>query len=191
MAAAAKSAVAFGEPVLDRYLSKLSRSDHPLKSFDALLGLVAIGLDRPDLAAAVVTEIEAIGVSKAEDRSRSGFIGPMFNSAIETLSEPQAAEKQFDRFARDAATSRLAHPKLLGLDALRLDSTEITPEGRLLGLIALPSIIRSPLGDYYPRQRNSLLIRHETYRSSWKGLGGCFVGSWFAYLALVVTFHPK
>jgi hypothetical protein len=159
MAAAAKSAVAFGEPVLDRYLSKLSSSDHPIKGFDALLGLVAIGLDRPDIASAVVAEIEAIGASKVEDRSRPGFIGPMLNSAIETLREPQAAEKLFKRSTRDAATSKLAHPKLLGLDALRLDSTEITPEGRLLGLIALPSIIRLPLGEYYPRQSNSLLIR--------------------------------
>ena len=159
MAAAAKSAVAFGEPVLDRYLSKLSSSDHPIKGFDALLGLVAIGLDRPDIASAVVAEIEAIGASKVEDRSRRGFIGPMLNSAIETLREPQAAEKLFKRSTRDAATSKLAHPKLLGLDALRLDSTEITPEGRLLGLIALPSIIRLPLGEYYPRQSNSLLIR--------------------------------
>jgi hypothetical protein len=159
MAAAAKSAVAFGEPVLDRYLSKLSRSDHPIKGFDALLGLVAIGLDRPDIAGAVVAEIEAIGASKVEDRSQPGFIGPMLNSAIETLREPQAAEKLFKRSTRDAATSKLAHPKLLGLDALRLDSTEITPEGRLLGLIALPSIIRLPLGEYYPRQSNSLLLR--------------------------------
>lgn len=159
MAAAAKSAVAFGESVLDRYLSKLSRSDHPVKAFDALLGLVAIGLDRSGIADAVLTEVEAIGASKVQDRSWSGVIGPMFNSAIETLREPQAAQKQFDRLKRVTATSKLAHPKLLGLDALRLDSTEITPEGRLLGFIALPSIIRSPLGEDYPRQSNSLLIR--------------------------------
>ena len=158
MAAAAKSAVAFGEPVLDRYLTKLSRSDHPAKDFDALLGLVAIGLDRPDIAGAVATEIEAIGASKVEDRSRSGFIGPMLSCAIETLREPQAAEKLFNRLTRDAASLKLEHPKLLGVDALRLDSTEITPEGRLLGLVALPSIIRAPLGEYYPRQSNSLLI---------------------------------
>jgi len=75
------------------------------------------------------------------------------------LREPDAAERLFNRWTRDAATSKLAHPKLLGLDALRLDSTEITPEGRLLGLIALPSITRLPLGEYYPRQSNSLLIR--------------------------------
>jgi hypothetical protein len=159
MAAAAKSAVAFGEPVLDRYLNKLSRSDHPAKSFDALLGLVAIGLDRPDIADAVATEIETIGASKFEDPSRLDFVGPMLNSAIETLREPQAAERLFIRWTRDAATSRLAHPKLLGVDALRLDPTHITPEGRSLGLIALPSIIRSPLGENYPRESSSLLIR--------------------------------
>jgi hypothetical protein len=160
MAAAAKSAIAFGEPVLDRYLSKLSRSDHPVKSFDALLGLVAIGLDRPDIARTVVTEIEAVGASRVEDRSRAGFFGLMLNCAIETLREPQAAEKYFDRLTRDAATSKLAHPKLLGLDALRLDSAEIIPEGGVLGLIALPSIIRSPLGEYYPRHGSpALLIR--------------------------------
>jgi hypothetical protein len=158
MAAAAKSALAFGETVLDRYLNKLSRSDHPIKSFDALLGLVAIGLDRPDISRAIVTEIEAVGALRVEDRSQPGFVELMWNCAIETLLEPQAAEKFFDRWTRDASRSKLAHPKLLGLDALRLDSSEITPEGQLLGLIALPSIIRSPLGGYYPRQRNPALL---------------------------------
>jgi enoyl-CoA hydratase/carnithine racemase len=42
----------------------------------------------------------------------------------------------------------------------RLDSAEIIPEGGVLGLIALPSIIRSPLGEYYPRHGSpALLIR--------------------------------
>jgi hypothetical protein len=159
MAAAAKSAVAFGEPVIDRYLSKLSRSDHPVKSFDALLGLVAIGLDRPDTAAAVATEIEAIGASGVQGRSRSSYVGLMLKSAVETLREPQASEKIFHRLTRDAATTKFAHPKLFGLDALRLDSAEIIQEDGLLGLVALPSIIRLPLGDYYPRQSNSMLIR--------------------------------
>jgi len=159
MAAAAKSAVAFGESVVDRYLRKLSRSDHPLKSFDALLGLVAIGLDRPDTAKAITTEIEFIGVSKVRDRSWINLLDPMFRSAIETLKEPQLAEKRFDRLTRAAAVAKLAHPRLLGLDALRLDSTEITADGRTLGLIALPSIVRSQVPELYPRQTNSLLLR--------------------------------
>lgn len=158
MAAAAKSAVAFGEPVLDRYLGKLSRSDHPVKAFDALLGLVAIGLDRPKMAGSIVAEVEAIGAFKTKDQSLQGFIGPMLNSAIDTLREPQAAEKRFDRLTRDAKAPKFAHPKLLGLDALRRDSAEILPEGGLLGLIALPSIIHSALGEYYPHRSNAVLL---------------------------------
>jgi hypothetical protein len=159
MAAAAKSAVAFGESVVDRYLRKLSRSDHPLKNFDALLGLVAIGLDRPGTARAITTEIELIGASKVGDRSWTDLLDPMFRSAIETLNEPQLSEKRFGRLTRDAAAAKLSHPKLLGLDALRLDSTEITPDGRILGLIALPWIVRSQVPELYPRQTNSLLLR--------------------------------
>jgi hypothetical protein len=159
MAAAAKSAVALGESVVDRYLRKLSRSDHPLKNFDALLGLVAIGLDRPGTARAITTEIELIGASKVGDRSWTDLLNPMFRSAIETLKEPQLSEKRFGRLTRDAAAAKLSHPKLLGLDALRLDSTEITPDGRILGLIALPWIVRSQVPELYPRQTNSLLLR--------------------------------
>ena len=151
MSAAAKSAIAFGEPVIDRYLSKLSRSDHPVKSFDALLGLVAIGLDRPDIAGAVVTEIEAIGASGVQGRSRSSYVGLMLNSAIETLREPQASEKLFDRLMRDAATTKLAHPKLFGLDALKLDSAEIILEG---GLWALSHFLLSSAR----RSANTILV---------------------------------
>ena len=100
------------------YLRKLSRSDHPLKSFDALLGLVAIGLDRPDAARGITTEIEFIGVSKVRDRSWINLLDPMFRSAIETLKEPHLAEKRFDRLTCAAAAVKLAHPKLLGFDAL-------------------------------------------------------------------------
>ena len=96
------------------YLRNLSRSDHPLKSFDALLRLVAIGLDRPDTARAITTEIELI--SKVRNRSWINLLDPMFRSAIETLKEPHLAEKRFDRLTRAAAAVELAHPKLLGLD---------------------------------------------------------------------------
>jgi hypothetical protein len=159
MAAAAKSAVAFGESVIDRYLRKLSRSDHPLKSFDALLGLVAIGLDQPGAANSITTSIEVIAASRLDHPSWANLLDPMFRSAIETLSEPLVSEKRFERYARDAGGTKLSHPKLLGLDGLRLDSTELTQDGRVLGLIALPSIARSQVPEIYPRQANSLLLR--------------------------------
>jgi hypothetical protein len=71
----------------------------------------------------------------------------MFRSAIETLSEPQLSEKRFERYARDAGGTKLSHPKLLGLDGLRLDSTELT------------QVVRSQVPEIYPRQANSLLLR--------------------------------
>ena len=43
-ACAARSAAAFGEPVVERYLSPLGRASHPFKIFDALFGLTAIAL---------------------------------------------------------------------------------------------------------------------------------------------------
>ena len=61
MAAAVKSAVTFGEAVVEKYLKKLSASDHPVKSFDALAGLVAIGLDQPNSSGHILTELLAAG----------------------------------------------------------------------------------------------------------------------------------
>ena len=40
-ACAARPALAFGEPVIGRYLAALSKAEHPMKAFDALFGLVA------------------------------------------------------------------------------------------------------------------------------------------------------
>jgi hypothetical protein len=159
-AIAAKSAVAFGGPVLERYFRKLAKADHPLKSFDALLGLVAIGLDTPSLAVLVADEIETIARRLGEDdQSDHGFLPSMLRSAIDTLREPDVAQQRFERLARDQEASKFAHPKLFGLDALRLDATDRTPDGQYLGLIALPSVVQSTLGEYYPRHSSSLLIR--------------------------------
>src|SRR5258708_24324867 len=45
-ACAARSAVAFGEPVIGQYLATLSKTEHPMKAFGALFRLVSIALDR-------------------------------------------------------------------------------------------------------------------------------------------------
>jgi hypothetical protein len=125
----------------------------------------------------------AAGDVSSDNRSWVNLLDPMFRSAIETLKEPQLSEKRFDRFTRDAAATKLSHPKLLGLDALRLDSTEITREGRTLGLIALPSIVRSPVAELYPRQTSSLL-RPRDISFILESLGGRAPGSRSPGLAL-------
>jgi hypothetical protein len=57
---APRSAVAFGEPVIGQYLATLSKAQHPMKVFDALLGLVAIALDRKALARTILSEIRSL-----------------------------------------------------------------------------------------------------------------------------------
>ena len=59
-ACAARSAVAFGEPVIGQYLATLSKAEHPMKAFDALFGLVAIALDRKALARSILSEIRSL-----------------------------------------------------------------------------------------------------------------------------------
>jgi len=57
-ACAARSAVAFGEPVIGQYLATLSKAAHPMKAFDALFGLVAIALGREVAADSILSEID-------------------------------------------------------------------------------------------------------------------------------------
>ena len=152
MAIAAKSAIAFGESVVDIYLARLAGRKHPLDCFDALVGLVAIGLDRPDIAAKIVNEIDRAGQIAQRHLAQSSQVWFMLNCAMQTLVRPDVSEKRFDQLVRKAARLELAHPKLLGLDAVRLDPTEAVPRAGQLGLIALPHIARTPLGSYYPRR---------------------------------------
>jgi len=154
-AAAAKSAVAFGESVTGPYLVKLSSSDHPFKSFDALVGLVAIGLDQPALAGSLVSELAVIKASVLRKNPPGAFhVRLMLDTAIATLREPDASEQRFlerDRGARGQELSGTA--ELLGLDVLSRDPTDFLPSGEALGLVALPTIIRSDPADYYPRRQ--------------------------------------
>jgi hypothetical protein len=153
MIAAAKSAVAFGEGVIDKYLAKLARSDHPLKSFDALLGLVAIGLSRDDLTRSLLAELEALKVALPRDSPPgSDRVDLMFNTAIATLQAPEVSEQRFAELERSAAGRRVrGAAEILELDALRRDPTDFLPTGDVVGLLALPTIVRSELAAGYPQ----------------------------------------
>ena len=153
MIAAAKSAVAFGEGVIDKYLAGLARADHPLKSFDALLGLVAIGLDRGDLTRSLVAELEALKASlPRDDPAGSDRVGLMFNTAIATLRAPEVSEQRFAQLEGSAAGRRVRRAgEILEWDALRRDPTDFLPSGGIAGLLALPTIVRSGLAGGYPQ----------------------------------------
>jgi hypothetical protein len=151
MAAAVKSAVACGETVVERYLTKLSASDHPVKSFDALVGLVAIGLDQPNSSGHILTELLAAGTHALRSEAGVAYVELMLNAAIETLRDPKASEQRYTELVYDNGKRSSNRANLLGPDALRRDPAEILPTGDILGIIALPLIVRSKPSEYYPR----------------------------------------
>ena len=160
VAAAAKSAVAFGEAVIDRYLNKLSRADHPLKELDALLGLVSIGLDGPEIGRYLVTVLEAIDRAADDTSSRSEYFPELLQSAIAVLRDPEQATRRFLRFVEHEANPKSKSPRLFGLDALRSDPATMLSSGHCLGLLALPTIVGSDPSEYYPRHGSpGFLIR--------------------------------
>jgi hypothetical protein len=151
--AAAKSAVAFGEGVTGKYLAKLAQSDHPMMSFDALVGLVAIGLAHSGLTRSLVSELETLKVFLLRDRSpESDRVRLMFDTAVATLQTPEVSERRFAELDRYAGDRRhRGATELLGLDALRRDPTDFLSTGDVVGLVALPRIVRSELADGYPQ----------------------------------------
>ena len=160
VAAAAKSAVAFGEAVIDRYLNKLSRADHPLKELDALLGLVSIELDGPEIGRYLVTVLEAIDRAADDASSRSEYFPDLLQSAIAVLRDPEQATRRFLRFVEHEANPKSKSPRLFGLDALRSDPATMLSSGHCLGLLALPTIVGSDPSEYYPRHGSpGFLIR--------------------------------
>ena len=56
--AAGHSAAAFGPSALDAYGEMLGAADHPMRAFDALFGICAIGRGNAELAASAIATIE-------------------------------------------------------------------------------------------------------------------------------------
>jgi hypothetical protein len=151
-AVAARCAVAFGEATIEKYLATFSLAVHPVKSFDALFGLLAIALDQEPIAAHVVAEIQRI-------RRRPSHRGASFDALIETMTATAL------NVLRDPATARLQFDQIgsLGMDrqsratggfltpaTLRQDPTEILLSGEMLGLLALATFVGAPAQTYYP-----------------------------------------
>jgi hypothetical protein len=149
MAAAAKSAVAFGEPVVDRYLTKLVSRDHPIKGFDALLGLVSIGLDRPSIREGLSNEIEKCRKDVDRANKSDGHFGHMLECALRVLRDPGSSDRQLSQLQRSSRRKEIS-PNIFGLDAVRLDPTALVGANQYLGLLALPFIIRTSPSSYYP-----------------------------------------
>jgi hypothetical protein len=151
-AVAARCAVAYGEGTIDKYLATFARAEHPMKSFDALFGLLAIALDQEPIAAHVAAEIRRI--RRASSHRRAPFdalVETMTATALNALRDPAAARLRFDQIdsigidRQSRATGGFLTPA-----ALRRDPTEILWSGEMLGLLALPTFVGAPAQTYYP-----------------------------------------
>ena len=150
-AAAARSAAAFGGEAVEPYLNVLAAARHPMKAFDALFGLVAI-------ACAID---EAFGwVAEGLRRQRQAFQNSPMPGQDYVDYALQSAEKSLRMWADDVdppeyVLSRLAwrpasRKGLATREALSADPTDLGQAGEMLGLLALPAIMRVELGWRYP-----------------------------------------
>ncbi len=71
-ACAARSAIAFGIDVVEKYLRVVSHATHPVRVFDALYGLSAIALEDADAARSVLAELRSLkGALKRRNRDET------------------------------------------------------------------------------------------------------------------------
>jgi hypothetical protein len=150
-AVAARAATAFGDGVADDYVSALGRADHPVKGFDALFGLVAIGLTHERRAGDLTREIEraALFVSH-RDLPDSAYVRPMLSTALLTLKDPAGATKIRAGTPGLAEAFRPTPQGLMGKRISRRDPTEVLPTGHTIGLLALPRILGVDGPSFYP-----------------------------------------
>ena len=151
-AAAARSAIAFGADVVDRYMDVLVRATHVMQVIDALFGLTAIGLSddnvRDRIAAGLVaTEGNVVRLPLMNGRQ---FAQAAFRSALSCLTRRED-EAPADHDLLDHLSWRPASLRGLGTpEAFRLDPTDIDETGQMLGFRALPHILRAEIPFHYP-----------------------------------------
>jgi hypothetical protein len=161
-ACAARSAIAFGPQVINKYLVALSSAMHPMKVFDALFGLAAIGLAEPDSAPLILAELRKLE-GKATGRSalHMEYIGKAYADAISAIS---ASSDRPDVYGADCrALGWLPNPAYsLATDAaLRGDPAAITATGHFMGFAILSAIVTARPEEYYaigPGPKRSLRL---------------------------------
>lgn len=150
-ACAARSAAAFGEPVVSRYLEKLAGEQHPFKVFDALFGLAAIALGTPSLAPAIAAEIRMLHrLAGAGGRQPSLHVLQAYADAI-ALVEETAEWVRMDTGEIEAlGWTNVAAMGLATPSALRTDPAIITRSGHMLGFLILPAVFATPIAQFNP-----------------------------------------
>ena len=146
-ACAARSAAAFGEPAVERYLSHLGAASHPFKIFDALFGLTAIVLGNPALSAPVAGEVRSLR------RLSTPTVRQIYDDAIDVI---EGTAKWAGRDAPEIAALGWKAGGPAGLatkQALRTDPATVTPSGHLLGFVILPAVFATAVACFNPVRR--------------------------------------
>jgi len=149
-ACAARSAVAFGEPVIGQYLATLSKAEHPMKAFDGLFGLVAIALGRKVVAASILSEIGSL--KRALDGrhvEHADYFEMAYHDAIRVISEAESREQ-----ADDAEILNLdwrTQPRIgcATRAALCTDPASFSASGRFVGFSILPAVVSAAPEEHY------------------------------------------
>ena len=149
-ACAARSAVAFGEPVIDQYLTTLSEAEHPMKAFDALFGLAAIALGRKIAAASILVEVrslkEALGGRQVEHADSFRMV---YDDAIRVISEAASGEQADDAEMRNLDWRAQSRMGLATRAALCTDPASFSASGRFVGFSLLPFLISAEPEERY------------------------------------------
>lgn len=153
----ARSAASFGSAVVDRYSDRLERVRHPVDVFDALVGLVGIGLAesaaRDDIARRLAKYQESI---PSRDLILPRFANAALGQAVWTLRHVDAARIEAERIFLSATEPRSP----FGVeDVLKIDPTDFDRTGRVFGLAILPLAVDRPREDFFPR----IQVRRDSY----------------------------
>jgi hypothetical protein len=175
-ACAARSAAAFGEPVIQRYLSTLAKTVHPFKVFDALFGLTAIALSNPSLARSIAGELHLLRrLADGVGGAPSSPVLRIYDDAVDLI-EGTADWAGSDAGEIEALGWKAGSPAGLATKpALRTDPAIVTQSGHLLGFIILPTALTTPVAHFNPvrriahgtRQSTPTAVIEEVLRGAW------------------------
>lgn len=149
-ACAARSAVAFGEAVVENYLATLRRATHPFKVFDALFGLAAIALGNAGLAPGIAAEVRSCRRHSDIGGEAGAYVLHIYRDALQIIEG--TADWAGDDAAEVEALGWRARSRVgLATDlAFRTDPATITQSGHLLGFITLPIVVDTPVDRFNP-----------------------------------------
>jgi hypothetical protein len=147
---AARSAIAFGTSVIDRYVGVLAAAAHATKVFDALFGLTALALRYPAEASHIVAELQDLRRTSAVWPLHREYVEQMFRDAIDAISGRVPAGRADNEDTSSLGWRPRGRQGLATMAALRSDPIAMAPSGRLLGISVLPTIVNTPPSDYYP-----------------------------------------